>query len=154
MHMGGADGPTEWLNLDAGTVVEKPNGWWLAQAANVNERNTLPGVGFSTNVVGFNATAIGRTFLLAVPDENWSSGTPQFVGKKVNQLASELLVKSGSPLTDSTVMAGDGLLPKTYIFRTPSRTIGLLQATGFTEQHDLKVRYKLVQDRPAPVSHL
>ena len=53
-----------------------------------------------------------------------------------------------SELASVTVMlmSEDGELPKTFIFKTGSGGMGILQITGFTENpRGVKIRYKLVE---------
>jgi serine/threonine protein kinase len=146
VQLGDNDGPTQWLNLDTGTLIEKPLGWWLTQALDPKERNTLSGLGFSMTDTGFDATAIGMVFLSTLANEKWDSATPESVVEEVERLASEQLVKSRSPLGDSMVMAGNAEMPKTYVFKTPGRIVGILQVIGFTENpRGVRIRYKLVQ---------
>ena len=153
LPMGDNDGPTQWLNLDTGVRVEKPRGWWLTQAVNQKERNTLPGLGFSTNELGLDATAIGLVFLGTIPSSKWDAASAGSIAAEMERQVSEHLVNSRSPLGDSMIMAAaDAKLPKTYLFKTPKRTIGLLQITGFTENPPgVKLRYKLVRP-PASAS--
>jgi hypothetical protein len=151
MQVGDNDGPTQWLDLDAGTLIEKPRGWWVTQAVDLQERNTLPGIGFAKTDLSFDATAIGKVFLWTTSNEKWDLATPEFVAGEIERLVSEHLVKSRAPLSDSTLLAsGANEWPKTYVFRTPKRTTGLLQITGFTDNpRGVKIRYKLVQNEVA-----
>jgi hypothetical protein len=150
MQLGANDGPTEWLNPDEGTLIEKPRGWWIVQTAETKERNTLPGLGFSRTDLGFQATAIGMVFLSPVPSQKWDSSAARAVVEEAERSVSEHLANSRSPLGDlMLITADDYKWPKTYVFKTPRRTYGILQVVGFTGNPPrAQIRYKLAVERP------
>jgi hypothetical protein len=116
VQLGDDDGPTHWLNLDTGTLIEKPLGWWLTQALDPKERNTLSGLGFSMTDTGFDATATGMVFLSTLANEKWDAFTPESVAEDVERIISEGMVNSRSSLSDMTVMAsGHDKRPKTHL---------------------------------------
>ena len=81
------EGPTRWwLDLDAGTVVEKPKDWFITSFAGP-ERNALPGLGVWLSSSNFNTTAIGMVFLRMVPNERWDLASPAAVGEELERHA-------------------------------------------------------------------
>jgi serine/threonine protein kinase len=146
LGLGGSDGPTHWLDLDAGEIVERPAGWWITSQM-TGEKNRLPAFGVYLDGDRLNATAIGMVFLETASRERWDIATAADVREKVEQLVSEHKIKSRSPGSDMMMMVSKtNDWPQTYVFQTPKRTTGLLQITGFTANpRGVNIRYKLVQ---------
>jgi tRNA A-37 threonylcarbamoyl transferase component Bud32/signal peptidase I len=141
-------GPTRWLDLDGGTIVEKPEGWFVTSLVTGPDRSTLPALGVWLSSSNFNTTTIGMVFLVNVTNALWELASPAEVGEELERLRSEELVKSHSPLAEITMMvAATNEIPKTYAFKTPKGAFGLLQITAFTDNPPgVKIRYKLAQN--------
>ena len=95
-------------------------------------------------------SCINGTFALPVEAADWDNEGADTVLSQANNLPS-----ATNPVVDTpefkkmTVMlwSEDGVLPKTFIFKTGDSGLGILQITGFTENpRCVKLRYKLVQN--------
>jgi len=155
LGLGDSDGPTRWLDLDVGSVVGKPPGWFATHMLTPN-RNTVPALGIWLKETNLNVTAVGMVIMVGVSNDRWASASPTQVVEELERLTSEHLVKSHSPLSDMVMMvSATNDLPRTFVFKTPKRTTGLLQITGMKDNsRAVKIRYKLVQPAPAALQPL
>ena len=146
LGLGDSGGPTRWLDLDAGRVVEQPPGWWVTSQTTTN-RNRLPGLGVWLDGTNLTATAIGLVFLQTVSPVWWDAATPADLPEEIDRLGSQHLTGSHSPLGDVImIVSATNDLPQTFVYKTPKRTSGLLQIIGFAENpRSVKIRYKLVR---------
>jgi biopolymer transport protein ExbD len=109
---------------------EETRKWWQKTGIDAMG-NTSPAV---RGLVGFEMVAV------PIASQEWD---------KTGRDRSSYWLTMSQPGTP-TAMSGKGELPATYVFRTREGGKGLLQIIGFAENPPgVRIRYKLVQTRPA-----
>lgn len=165
-------GPNSAINLDSGRFVSlasvstpKPStnsdGVLERRTGEFLEKNGVDAIG-SLQIPDLNPTklnpspeilqlnglmCVNSSSAKEIESSKWSDATADWVAGNAGNL---------EPAWNNATMSGTGDLPKVYLFRTHSGSLGILQITGFTENpRGVKIRYRLVQNPTAkiPGSH-
>ena len=135
------DGQTDMFDPESGKFIPTPNPYSLPQGPTRSAEKGLLIVHDSkakrTELMGMNGVMTQES----IPDQ-WDEIT--------NLQALETLRRNYMAVGGSVGAVVSGTGPHTFLFKTGSGKIGLLQITGFTENpRGVKIRYKLVQNAPS-----
>jgi hypothetical protein len=150
LPIGDTNGPSNWLILNSGSVVEHPlHEPWQVTMSRMSpaERTNLCALGMYVDGENIAFLAVGHLFMGEYWDKDAVVATPGDVVTFVENPQRSADADRTAAIIELQLSAEKNNNPPAYVFKTPAGTTGLLQITGYTENpRGVKIRYKLVQN--------
>ena len=150
LPIGDTNGPSNWLILNSGSVVEHPlHEPWQVTMSRMSpaERTNLCALRMYVDGENIAFLAVGHLFMGEYWDKDAVVATPGDVVSFVENPQRSADADRTAAIIELQLSTETNNNPPAYVFKTPAGTTGLLQVTGFTENpRGVKIRYKLVQN--------